>query len=1141
MSVKQLILKLANTEQAEFIECDSNKDILVSASAGTGKTSSMISKILYLIVQKNISVENMLILTFTNAAANEMKIKLFKALQELLTATTDIALKERISQQLELINNADIGTNHGFCKKLITKYFYVIGVDPAFSLAPDKEQKFLLNEAITNVFNNYVINDDKRFFEVYECYNTKREATPLKSIVENVYSYLKSVVDERLWKTHVLNTTYNLQLNDNSCVIYLMQTVKDQFAKMLSEFNALKQRTESITVSSAKLLEFIDNVLGAINLVLNSTTYDELRRALHEYKYMSRRPSAIKTSSIEEREIFNDLAEVWEIYKKDVRDNFKSYIINASEKQLIKQTQAIKNNLIKIFEIVDKVDAEYKALKRNRQLLDFNDLEQYTIQLLKNDQALTEIKNQYDYIFFDEYQDVNSIQELILKQLKRPNNLIMIGDVKQCIYKFRKAKPENFIEKYNNKTSNQIFNFYKNYRSEDNILQFVNSVFQHLITENTIGVDYKDAMLKSGKTTTGNSVVSMDIIDSTAGGDKVLVDEAAEGEARLIAKKISEYIDMPHKEYKFKDIAVLKRNKSRVDVLYKVLKECDIPVALEYKSNLFESYEICLLISILKLINNFQDDLAVATVLKSFIINLDENALAEIRLSDATSAFWQAVLNYNKDDEIGNGINRLKKHIQFYKNYMLDNNIYQTLEKILFDFDMINHFNSLPGGSEMLSNISEFLTLSINDNYAFCLTKFLDYIDNLSSSPHDLSADDGDDCVQIITMHSSKGLDYPCVIATGLGSGFVFNTNHDFMENDTFGIGLKHIDNVTRLKSNSLVERACKLNNIKSIIDEEIRLFYVALTRAKDYLHLIGSYPLNSKFKNAKNIYSCKSFLDLFFYSCNDVDLHNFTNNKQFILNENTDSQCEVVIYNIDETQFEIAEQSDVVLSGGDDEVVKKLQQLFAYKYPYSIEKEIAIKNSVTSIMQEEEPYQKMSYAPNQFKINDKDNLESNHALMLGNLYHAVMEKLNYNETRQEISAIINTVVKDNVEWQQIINKVNIAEIEKAISVVKKILDGGKLKKECQFILSVPHNELIKDSAVSDKIIVQGVIDCVVDFGSYAIIIDYKTNKFKNEESFKSTYHLQLEIYAKAYEYAYNKTVKNKYIYSFNLGKLIEV
>lgn len=1136
MKPQEIIVKGLNEHQRKFVESDSLKDILVSASAGTGKTTSMINKILYLIVDSGVSVENLLVLTFTNAAANEMKIKLFKSMQKLLSTITDDSLKERLSTEIELINNADIGTSHSFCKKLITKYFYVVGVDPAFSLVSDKEQAFLVNEAITNVFNNYVINDDEKFFELYECYNSKRETTVLKRIVKTIFNYLKSVVNGYAWKQNMLDNTYNLNLADNTCAQFLMQSTKDDMNSLLPSLNHLENQAK--IVANKKLLEFIENLMQAINLINTSSTYQQLSDSLHNFKYLTK-PRKTKDLTTYESELYDDMAEVWDRFKK-VRDEKKKFVLNASEKAISYQLSVIKQNLIKIFEIVGRVDEEYASLKKSRQLLDFNDLELYTIKLLDNALVLNEIKEQYQFIFFDEYQDVNNIQELILSKLKRPNNLIMIGDVKQSIYEFRLSQPKNFIDKYNNKAGHQIFNFNENYRSEDNILQFVNGIFEDLIRKDTIGVDYSEAMLKSGKPLTNNKVVSMDIINSTADEkNKALRAETVEGEARLIAKKISEFVT--DAGYTYKDIAVLTRNKTKIAVLYEILQECNIPVSVEYRTNLFESYEVCLLVNFLKLLNNFQDDIALTSVLKSFMINLDENELTEIRLSDIDSAFWQAVLSYNKDDEILSKITKLKEHLNFYKNYMINHTIFETLEKLLIDFDMLNYFNSLPDGWQKTSNINEFLTFSLNDNYAFCLAKFLDYIKTLADQPQNLSVGEGDNCVKIITMHSSKGLDYPCVIVTGLGEDFRFDNDSNLLINDTFGIGLKYIDGNSRIQGDCIVGNACKLINIKNKIDEEIRLFYVALTRAKNRLHLIGSYKLNNVYIKKDNTYACRSFLDLFFYSCDQVSLYNFANLSKFVLNEKTSKQCEVRIYSVDETQFDRERNKTILLSGGDVELAKTLSEYYNFVYPHTIEKEIAIKNSVTSLMREEEPYEKITYAPSQFKLNDKDKVENNDALNLGNFYHAVMERLNYNESIDEIEEIIENVASENIEWKEIKDKVSPSAISKAVATIRNVIDGGVVRKESQFILSVPHSELIKGSLVDDKIMVQGVVDFAVDFSDHAIIIDFKTNKFTHEEQFKNTYSLQLEIYAKAYEYAFNKPVKNKFIYSFELGKLIEV
>ena len=1140
----RVYLEKLNDKQKEFALFDEEKNVLVSASAGTGKTTSMICKLVDLIANKGVGIKNLLVVTFTTAAANEMRQKLYRMLTMVINAEVDVEKKEFLSQELDELTLADIGTIDSICKKLITKYFYEIGIDPKFSIV-EKEKKFLLNSAIEKVFTNYIINNDKDFYKLFASYNSKRQTEDLKSIVERIHEFFGSKVDAKAWIENVLSLAYNTNLDNNSCAKFLHNNYKEKVCKFENAFYKLKERAETLDLE--KTSEYFNNRLIFINEIKNSKDYVSFAKSLSVFEFIDKAKKPSKCDIVES-EFWSDLAKVHDSFKKLI-DKLKKEILFYSPEVLKLHLEMITKNIEKLIEVVDNVDKTYMSLKQARKSLDFGDLERYTIELLKNERVKKEIQNSYKYIFVDEYQDVNGVQEYILSSLSNGKNLIMIGDVKQSIYEFRLSQPQNFVDKYNDNINNQIFDFTDNYRSENNILQFVNFVFEKLITKQTLGLSYENARLVCGGKPTKNKCVELSLIDvkeeTEEEGKQVTIEKTIrlKKEAELVAKKISELINQTNletkqREYDFKDIGVLVRKKGEgVRILYNTLQSANIPVSVEFNNNLFETVEVTTLISFLRLLNNFQDDISVVTMLKSSVYNFNENELIDIRLV-GDNKFWQNVLDYKGNNE--DKINLFLQDIKFYQEFLNTHKISETLNKFIEDKDLITYFKSLPDGVEKESNILEFLSIASNEAYAYNLAKFLDYINILSKQSQVLKVKANDNCVKIITMHSSKGLDYKACIIFDLASKFNLSDREtNLFISDKLGFGLKYLDLEKRINYTSLPLVACRLNNYKTQIDEEIRLFYVALTRAKKYLYMIGSCPFDQIEKKYKDldIYSCRSFLELLFYSFSDFDLDRINKNSGgFIINEGEASEIKVCIENPEYEEIE-EKKENILFSTYDAQISEKLENYYRYSYPNKVEKNIAIKNSVTGIMQEEMHYEnEIDFVGNLNLLNVEK--VPNKALELGNAYHYIMEKITYKN--DDIRLILNNLIEADKISEETAKKINISKIEKAIECIKEI-KVGKILKEQQFILNIPYNKIVENSNVADKVLIQGVVDLLVEGKDGFILIDFKTNRNFTEANFIETYSTQLNIYKLAMEKALNIGVKKKFIYSFELEKLIEI
>jgi len=1132
----------ANEEQLEFINSD-GYNVLVSASAGSGKTSTMIQKLAKILSEKKIPITSLLVVTYTNAAGSEIKQKLYDALSSLILETKDLELKNYLKTQLENLNNAEIGTLHSICKKLITKYFYELEQSPDFSLISEKDSKYLINTSIKSVFDKHIKENDNEFYELYECYNSKRSDATLKEIVLNLYNYVLVKTDYTQWKNQTILNSYNPILDNNSACDFIWKYYKSIISSLLPQLKKLLDVAKNNNYDT--YYDFLNTRNQFIYEFVASTSFSQSIKILNNIT-LSNKPRVSKKFTPEQLVFDEDISLFRDEFKSVIEELENIYVL-CDEENFTNNITNAKLNVLKLFSLAEEVKDFYSLQKKKKNVLDFNDLEELMLKLLDNEIIRDTLKDQYKYIFVDEYQDINDKQETILLKLVSKDNYYMIGDVKQSIYAFRQSSPKIFVSKYNefshdNKVS-RVIDFNKNYRSDKNILEFNNYVFDNLITEETIGIDYKNnARFMSDKTVDGVKV-NLNIIDTEVDEDdnetSVSKDEA---EALVIANEIAEILQKEKNDgtkFTYGDIAIILRQRgSLTKLLYETFTKMQIPFSITIRSDFFDTSEIKLMIAILKVISNYKDDLSVATVLKN-MFDVSEEELLSIKSQGDYKYFYEHVFNYNKEDEILYKIRRFYDFISISRDKLCNCTISDYLQFVIDEYDILINLKSLPKGNERESNILEFISLADNDNYKYNIDKFLEYVEFVSKETPVKKISSGANAVQICTIHYSKGLEYPAVILGGLGSKYSLNRNtNNIIISGNFGVGLKSINSDTRTLKDTVVRYACKLDNKKSAIDEEIRLLYVAMTRPKEYLSLVGRYNLGNLAENKlKSIYNTTTSLDMIFKAVPDVYNSSFINKDSFIINENLDNAFNVNIIKLSNIELQNTQESDVSLDHQDSKLIKELQKVYENKIDLST---FTIKNTVTNILQEEEDYENINYSPKTLSINDE--IEDVDFLKLGTTYHSIMQSLNFTENIEEIKKIIDNLVVSNVISQDMVNLIDINEIYNANKAMLELTKNAvDILKEKQFIMREDYNKLVKNSDNNTKVIVQGVIDLAVIKKDEVILVDYKTNRTNNTKLLIEKYRLQLEIYKLAFEKATNLKVDKLYLYSFYQNKLIEI
>lgn len=1126
-----------NKQQQEFLDVD-NCSVLVSASAGSGKTSTMIQKLIRIILQGKVPVTSLLVVTYTNAAASEIKLKLFNELTRLINSSEEVEFKSFLKEQLDNINNAEIGTLHAICKKLIVKYFYKINESPNFALLSEKEEKYLLDSAIENIFKKHIVKSDNDFFELYDCYNSKRSDIQLKNMCLQLYNYKCSKTDYNAWQNQFLSSSYNLDLNANSACNFVLEHYQKVFIMFSSAIMSLKKQSSGMAFN--KYDAFLDNRLQFINEINQVPDFETGAKVLGNLK-LPNKPMRSKNASVDEI-VFDESVESFHKFFSEQLKHFKEDMTSSNIEDIRGAIANARKNVVTLMSVVDEIEGEYSKIKKNKNVLDFNDLESKMLTLLEDEEVKNHLKSQYQYIFVDEYQDINDKQESILMSLASEDNYYMIGDVKQSIYAFRQSSPKIFISKYNNfareGNSNKVINFNANYRSDINILEFANSVFDNIITRETIGIDYsKDARFISNK-----EFVDCNVALNIINADEELEDKEL-CEAEVIASEIARLVTSKRPDgtrYEYSDIAIILRQRgSFVRTLVNVLTKMKIPVSTSVNSDFFNTSEIKLLVAILQVVSNYRNDLAVATVLKN-LFNVSEDELMNIRSYDEDLTFHECVLQYDKKDNIAHKIGLFKSFIKRSQNDLLTLTLKDYLDNVINDFKILLKCKLSPSGKEKESNILEFLSIIDNDNYKFSLDKFLEYIEFVSKEKSLQHIGVDTNAVEICTIHHSKGLEYPIVIMGGMGKNFQLNKDSgNVIINSQFGVGLKSINNIGRTLDETIIRNACKLDNKKSEIDEEIRLLYVAMTRAKEKLSIVGTYNLSAiADKKSRRIYSSKNYFDLIFKSIENIYLHNFMNKTDFIIREGQANCAKIKVYSLDDFQDEeVVDVAPVILNANSNELIKQLSKVFANR-PNT--KTTTIKNTVTNILREESDYEVLNYLPKTLSINDK--VPSKDVLKLGTTYHTIMQELTFKETDKDICALIENLVQQGRIDRAMSELVDVSQVVTAVRVLKDLISNAKeVYKEKQFLLCENYNKLIKSTDNNTRVIVQGVIDLVVVSEEGTYLIDYKTNRGITETQLVDEYRIQLDLYSHAFELATGVKVSKKFLYSFSLGKLIEV
>ncbi len=1128
-------------------------NLLVSASAGSGKTFTMISRAIRLIKEKKTKVSNVLALTFTEAAALEMKEKLKKALFNLIANGG-----EEFTEQISDLDCADISTLHAFCGRIIRAYFFTCGVSPDFKILDADEALLIQKNAIDGLFRKLYESKEPFFLNLLSIFRVNRKDDNLKELVIKLYesAMVEPDFDEMLDKFSLIYTPSGLDqaiLKIKEYYNARANVILDELAWAKDVFSS-GDRFTAVEVTNRLFEDVLDSVNG---------DYYNLSKFI-DYK-LSFMPSPFGSK-------LNELEATAREIVKGAKDKFIALIKRFTKDICDKETYLSRlgelNSLSRDLSALTKAFKEhYSELKREENALDFSDLEHYAVKVLQDENARQEIKEKYDYIFVDEYQDTNSVQELIVS-LVANDNLFMVGDDKQSIYGFRGCKPEIFLNKEKDLQSNggKALRLNHNFRSARNVINAVNSIFSYCMTDEHYGYSYlKKAMLVFGETypdgaegraelhilDTSLSVKekkekeSVKVYDLKAECFRALEEKEEDVDVEEVSLLIAdiieneykkEYFDVKDNEFKPvtpNDVVILSRSveTTYVQRLVSSLYRLGIPVNSKVSVNALEFPEVKTLVKFLELLENGRLDLPLITVMKSVIGDFSDEDLY-----DVASLYYNGVDGKDRKNggffdayvyAINHADGALQEKLVRFDNYIKECRLLKDfigakgiLDKVVSDTGYFNAILTLKEGRTISQVVEYFISKSVLGDKILTTFEFLEKI-RLSDKAFRVETSVGEQAVRIMTIHASKGLEFPVVIAVGLEKkSNVSDEEKEILFSKENGFITKFYNTNTMLKEETPFRLLTKEQIRENRLKEELRLFYVALTRASYSLHMVAK---------------CKG----------DPRTQTFAGGERYI--DYVPQSFPVSIRTAEEFSFEAVkyEARKILVGKVNEERKEIIRKNIEFSYPHLLDVFVPLKTSVTSTLCLED----------KTHLDDNDVLDNGTIISVGaieedgtlkgqtgkergTIAHKILELYDFEKGNLPIQ--VEEMVKNSLLTDEEVASVDVLRLNRALNEeIISVIKGKKLYKEAPFFANFKASEIL-DTASIEPVLVQGIIDLLAVGDEDCVIIDYKYSTL-NKEKLKEKYNKQLRLYSLAVERVLGVKVKDTYLLNIYSGDVIKL
>ncbi len=1221
-------------EQMQVIE-SRGSNLLVSAAAGSGKTAVLVERIIRMVTQGEhpLDIDRLLVMTFTNAAASEMRERIGAAIEQKLDEQPE---NEHLQMQAALVHHARITTIDSFCLDLIRNHFNLLDLDPAFRIGDEGELTLLRGDVMQELLEEYYTNGGERFVRFVETYARKKSDAGIEDLISQVYLFSQSNPYPEQWflqcRGEFAGMREDAEMADAPWLKFLTEDIQrqaEELAQQLTEALFVCRQDEFLPAYAPMLEQDIrqmEKICGAEN-------FQEIYDSVSAVSWTRLASVRSKEVDPEKKALVTDCRDR---VKKAV-SKIRELVCFAQPEEMAQELAAMRGPVEMLLELAEEFSRRYQEKKRERNLVDFNDLEHEALKVLIRQEdgktiyteAADELSLQFEEVLVDEYQDSNLVQEALLSAVSQERfgrpNVFMVGDVKQSIYKFRLARPELFLEKYHayepydtaQKTDKKI-ELHQNFRSRAEVLAGINDVFYRIMTENLGNIRYtKETALHPGavfpeteEDLPETAFLELLVMDTGTEALSGLEEEAAdftakELEAKLIAQKIREMTDPKngqlvwdrklngtggYRRAQYRDMVILLRSLSGwTENFLSVLMNEGIPACAESRMGYFSAAEVEIMLSLLAVIDNPMQDIPLTAVLRSPVVGITDQELARLMAFCRGNAkkrqergIYAAVFCFleeereEEDRELWEKLHGFFMQLRRFRAQSAYLPIHELIYQVYEETGYYHYVSAMPAGETRRANL-DMLVEKASDYEKTSykgLFHFIRYIENLKKFHTDFGEasviGEEDDTVRIMSIHKSKGLEFPIVFLAGMGKKFnKQDTYGRILIDPELGIATDYLDLERRLKTTTIKKNALRRKMELDNLGEELRVLYVAMTRAKEKLIMTGtSRSLAKKTEKYAHVplvdgqipytilSSAGSYLDWMLMSVGDG-----ATRVRLTEIPLAGMVGEELVRQVKNQSF----KERLLGLDTDQEYQKEYRELLVshlnYQYPYEADTKLHTKMSVSELKKqgqmageeesakldgtESHPEETVQWDLQYFL--EKLSWNNGCGATRGTAYHRVLELLPFARIRSK-----EDVAKylQNLAMQERMGKESLKLIDG--EVIWRFLQSGlgrrmriaeeegRLHREQQFVIGIPAREM--EAGDSDElVVVQGIIDAYLEEGGQLILIDYKTDRIYNPRQLAEQYKTQLDYYSRALTQMTGKTVKEKVIYSLAMQREVAV
>lgn len=1227
------------------------RDILVAAAAGSGKTAVLVERIINKILSEEdpINVDELLVVTFTNASAAEMRHRIGEALEKAINANPKSV---HLIKQVSLLNKASISTLHSFCLEMIRKYYYMTDIDPGFRIADETEAQLLRDEVLEDLFEvEYGKEGNDAFFALVDTFTNDRSDTALQDIIRDLYDIARSNPSPDQYLDSIV-AMYDVEGTSNiEQLPFVRSLLKDVDLQLMGARKLLEYGFE-LTKLPGGPAPRAENFIADLNVVhtlieAKNDSWATLYKAMQSWSFgrtKTCKGEAYDDGLVEKSKKLRDQA-------KKIISDLQEELFGRRPESFIRDMAEMRPHIETLVSLVKDFSVRFDQVKTEKGLVDFADLEHYCLEILSTQgeggtlmpsEAALACRNQFKEVLVDEYQDVNMVQEAILQlvtaDLEKNGNLFMVGDVKQSIYRFRLAEPNLFLGKYNNfdligEEAGLRIDLARNFRSRMEVLHGTNYIFKQIMGVSVGEIEYDEAaeLVKGAPYPEDQGYpVELAIIDLEGNGQVEPQPEDGEDgfdsadlaqsqlEARYMAAKIKEIIAERKEVYNpkiqsgrpamYRDIVILLRSMTWAPQIMEEFKQQGIPVYANLSSGYFEAAEVAIMMSLLKVIDNPYQDIPLASVLRSPILGLTEEEMAQIRIHNKRGAFYEALasfcqneLNLEKEElyeKIRPFFDQLKEWRVMARQGSLSELIWHLYRETRF-YDFVG---GMPGGKQRQANLRALYDRARQyEATSFRgLFRFLRFIERMRDRGDDLGAaralGEQEDVVRLMTIHSSKGLEFPFVFIAGLARNFnTMDLKKPYMLDKEFGFAAKYVNAEKRISYPSLPQIAFKRKKKMEMLAEEMRVLYVALTRAKEKLFLVSSVKSAEKklnqwlqaaghkdwLLNEFDRASANSYLDwigpslvrhkdcgklrgegaavsplvpsdiLEHPSCWDITI--MKSEEAAMLASETEAPEEDFLQRVYEGKTVPAESA----------FKKAIEEQLAWKYAYKQAARYRSKQSVSEVKRQREIFSGEESGTELMRTFKKPLLNRPRFMQekslspaeRGTAMHAIMQHIDFSRpaTAESISAKMGEMVQNELlteEQRESIDPQLIMQFFES-DLGRRMVQVPSIRREIPFSLSFPAREVYPDWKGEDEpVLIQGIIDCIFEDEMGLVLLDYKTDgitgRFKGgfaeaKPVLENRYKVQIDMYTRALEQILKREVNERYLFFFDGAHIIKL